>query len=217
MGPFMSFLAGIAPTLLGGAISAKGQRDANRTNIMLSREERDFVERMSNTAHQREVRDLRIAGLNPILSATGGGGASTPSYTPATVENEASEAVSSALSIKRLRSEMDLLGAQYRATESQKNKNQADESLSNANRDIALETLALVQEFGKRERDAAINETNARTAAQNADTALKVAALPGARVRGSESVALAESLRNPQQLLEYLVDQAARSLRLRRR
>ena len=39
-----------------------------------------FSEHMANTAHCREVKDLRLAGLNPILSAGGSGAPLLPVF-----------------------------------------------------------------------------------------------------------------------------------------
>lgn len=54
-------------------------RLAREFNAQEAAKNRDWQKMMSDTAHQREVRDLIAAGLNPVLSVTGGSGAAVSS------------------------------------------------------------------------------------------------------------------------------------------
>jgi len=89
------------PALIGGISSAMGAKSQNEANSGMASDQMAFQERMSSTAHQREVKDLREAGLNPILSATGGPGASTPAGATAENKNVLGEGVNSAMSTMR--------------------------------------------------------------------------------------------------------------------
>lgn len=61
------------------AWTAEQNAKAMQFNAAEAQKNRDWQEMMSNTAHQREIKDLMAAGLNPVLSAMNGNGAAVTS------------------------------------------------------------------------------------------------------------------------------------------
>lgn len=95
-------------SLLGGIFGNQGERAAAAEN-------RAFQERMSNTAYQRAMADMRKAGLNPIL-AYKQGGASSPSGSKATFKDPITPAVHSALAAKTQATQIENIKSQTRKT-----------------------------------------------------------------------------------------------------
>lgn len=103
---------GIFSSLISAGAGVAQQQMANNFNRKEAQKARDFEERMSNTAFQRQVQDMQAAGVNPALMYGGAGasGASTPSGAQASFSGV--DALQSALAIKQ----MGLIDAQKQKT-----------------------------------------------------------------------------------------------------
>lgn len=80
--------------IIAAGIVLGGTLLTNQANSAQSQRQMDFQDKMSGTSHQREVADLKAAGLNPLLSVNKG--ASTPGGAQAVMQNPAEKAIQAA-------------------------------------------------------------------------------------------------------------------------
>ena len=86
---------------ISGIFGYKGQKDQDVASAQQAQQQMAFQERMSNTAVQRRMADLRKAGINPILA--GSKEASSPGGAMAPMGNRAARAMEMANSAQTLR------------------------------------------------------------------------------------------------------------------
>ena len=156
----MSWLSAIP--LLSGVLSFFGGERRNRQQVASAREQMQFQERMSSTAHQRQVADLRAAGLNPILSSRYGG-ASSPGGAQAQLTDTISPAVSTALGARRMNEEIKQMQANVDNTR-ETNKNIREQRKVIAMQAKELEARVVNLNMNSAKASTAMNVDQAQTA-----------------------------------------------------